>query len=1536
MKKQRLLLFSLCFLFFLSGHALTVNVSTAGTLTTLISTDDKATITNLTLTGNIDARDFKCMRDEMPLLAVLDMGGATIDAFTGDGGTYDDFFNKTYLANEVPRSSFTIYGSTSLIKSLTLPASLTSIGIAAIAHCSKLESITIPGGVKTIKDNAFSSCDKLTGITLPGSLTSIGASAFESCLALTSVNIPSSVQSIGSSAFYYCPNLNTIYAYSAVPIDLSSSSTVFGGVNFHVLFVPSGSVGAYKVANQWKDLINVYDIATPVSKTIDVPTAGLLSSLLSADEKNILVTLTITGNIDARDVKCLRDEMRSLANIDLSAATIQPFNGSGGTNFNLDTDTYPANQMPMASFSPAMGQYKTLKTIKFPNTLTSIGLGAFEGCKNLTTVTIPATVTSIGDGAFSSCYSLSSIYALPISPVNISASSDVFSGVENTTCTLYVLTGSKEAYQAADKWKDFTNIVEVPLLPIITTNVASSITTTSTISGGTISNTGASPVTMRGVCWSTTANPSINDSKTLNGVGAGVFASSITGLTSGLTYHIRAYATNDAGTAYGADLTFTTLGPEPTVTTTIATAITKTTATAGGEVISVGTSPVTARGVCWSTSVNPTIVDAKTSDADGAGIFSSSITGLTSGVTYHIRAYATSAVGTSYGADLTFETLGTLPTVTTTAASFVTPTTATAGGVVTSAGTSPIIARGVCWGINANPILANANSIGIGSDKYISSITGLKSNTTYHIRAYATSAVGTSYGEDLTLTTIIADPTTTINVLTAGTLNTLIVNGAKTSITNLTLTGTIDARDVKCLRDQLVNLEALDISTVNINSYSGIDGPISTNTNYPANEMPISSFSFADGAGKTRLKSITLPNSITSIGSTAFQNCIGLTNLIIPNSVISIGVSSFNGCTSLNNLMLGTSVTTIGDNAFNGCTKLASITIPASLSTIGSKSFANWWGVKEFIVDSDNLSYSSVDGVLFNKNKTTLILFPKDAITYTIPGTVTTIGGEAFQYNFGVNRVVIPASLTTIVDDAFGSCRGLTEFVVNPGNVNFSTLDSCLFNKNHSALIIYPAGKKGNYTIPNMVTSIRNSAFSGCTSLTSVVIGSSVSSMGTWSFENCWNLTSISSARAIPISLNNPYVFSAIANTNWTLYVPVGSKAAYQADNQWKDAPNIVEGFPAIVDTEIASSITTTTAVAGGNVSNEGTSPVTSRGVCWSSTEFPTVAGKKTTDGTGLGVFTSSISDLSPGVTYHIRAYATSELGTAYGSDMTFATLGIPPTVSTTEVGSIAKTTAISGGNITSVGTSQVIARGVCWSTSANPTTADNKSTDGTGTGVFSSSMAGLTSGVTYHYRAYATNNAGTSYGLDKTFSTLGTLPTVTTTAAATISTTSATAGGNVTSEGSSSVTFRGICWSTTANPTTADNKTTDGTGAGIFSTSITGLTPGVTYHFRACATNSVGTTYGDDFIVVTTTTGLSDEKISSITLYPNPAIDDLQIKYLDGVGSFTLSDLSGRQLINKKITNDELVSVSALPKGIYIVKITTKDGTIKKKVVKD
>ncbi len=131
-------------------------------------------------------------------------------------------------------------------------------------------------------------------------------------------------------------------------------------------------------------------------------------------------------------------------------------------------------------------------------------------------------------------------------------------------------------------------------------------------------------------------------------------------------------------------------------------------------------------------------------------------------------------------------------------------------------------------------------------------------------------------------------------------------------------------------------------------------------------------------------------------------------------------------------------------------------------------------------------------------------------------------------------------------------------------------------------------------------------------------------------------------------------------------------------------------------------------------------------------------------------------------------------------------------------------------------------ARGVCWSTSESPTTADSKTTDGTGTGEFTSSITGLTAGTTYYVRAYATNAVGTSYGSQVSF-TADSAPTVTTTAVSNITETAADSGGNVTDDGGDAVTARGVCWSTSENPTTADSKTTDGTGTGEFTSSITG-----------------------------------------------------------------------------------------------------------------
>ncbi len=180
-------------------------------------------------------------------------------------------------------------------------------------------------------------------------------------------------------------------------------------------------------------------------------------------------------------------------------------------------------------------------------------------------------------------------------------------------------------------------------------------------------------------------------------------------------------------------------------------------------------------------------------------------------------------------------------------------------------------------------------------------------------------------------------------------------------------------------------------------------------------------------------------------------------------------------------------------------------------------------------------------------------------------------------------------------------------------------------------------------------------------------------------------------------------------------------------------------------------------------------------------------------------------------------------------------------------------TSVQSGGNFTFDGGEIFTAMGVCWSTLSTPTIADNTTCDGTGTGVFTSQVNGLSLGTHYYLRAYATNVNGTTYGGELEFTTTATFPTVTTATPETITDSSATSGGNVTNEGGTPVTARGVCWSTSADPTINDDSTNNGQGTGAFISAITGLSHLTEYHVRAYATNSAGTAYGDDEKTFTT-----------------------------------------------------------------------------------
>ena len=208
------------------------------------------------------------------------------------------------------------------------------------------------------------------------------------------------------------------------------------------------------------------------------------------------------------------------------------------------------------------------------------------------------------------------------------------------------------------------------------------------------------------------------------------------------------------------------------------------------------------------------------------------------------------------------------------------------------------------------------------------------------------------------------------------------------------------------------------------------------------------------------------------------------------------------------------------------------------------------------------------------------------------------------------------------------------------------------------------------------------------------------------------------------------------------------------------------------------------------------------------------------------------------------------------------------PELTTVAISEVGLTSAVSGGTIIADGGEDITDKGVCWSTSTNPTVADSKTNEGTGSGNFVSNMVGLEEGTPYYVRAYATNSVGTAYGNELTFTTNQvTGAVVTTTEVSSVTSTTAVAGGNVTDAGGGTLIARGVCWGTTTNPTIAGNKTTNGTSTGTFTSNLIELTDGTVYYYRAYATNSSGTTYGQEFQFITPVTDFEGNMYKTVKI---------------------------------------------------------------------
>jgi len=1006
-------------------------------------------------------------------------------------------------------------------------------------------------------------------------------------------------------------------------------------------------------------------------------------------------------------------------------------------------------------------------------------------------------------------------------------------------------------------WRALTCQAVVKTLPV------QDITGTGAKGGGEVLVNGGSPVTLTGLCWSPNINPDINQSSrtqiVATGTGLGMFESWMNDLMPNTTYHVRAYAINDQGVVYGDDIVFKTPIAPPTIVTLPATKITSLSAESGGSITADGGSSVTARGIIWSANRDPLAdsVSARTDDGSGVGPFPSSLDGLLGNTTYYVRAFAVNAAGTAYGNLIQFTTTAPVPPLLnpTLTVFNITGNSAEGSVLILNNGGALVSERGICYTkdqVNWTYVSAPfGSSKDIGS--FLTTLTGLDPGTTYYAKAYAKNSAGTGYSSEASFTTAAPVSITTTKPYNYS-LGTALSGG---TITNAGFSK-ITKRGI-CWGTEKFPTVTLPTTTAEPLTADGIGGFGSTmkdllpGTTYYVRAYAVNSAGVSYG----NMDSLVVPRYAT-------VQTLAASSLYPPTATVGGRVLDDGGAP-------------VTERGICWSTA-ANPTTAAYKSAQGSG--LGWFnavltGLQPNVVYHFRAYAINSTGVAYGEDMTFTII-PEAPVIKTLNiseiTSMSALSGGDITSGGGA-----PITLRGIIWSTSGDPAGdpNATIVSNDGSgVGYfpSKMEHLLGNTTYyvRAYAVNRYGKaygdlKIFTTIAPVLPSVLPPSFDPSTVTNTTATGV---------FLVANNGGAVITDRGIRYSKDRKnYIYVSSATTNSTdigtfvaaLNALVPNSTYYAqayATNRVGTAISAETSFRtsslAVLTTIPPSSVTGFSAFSGGDITHTGDDVISAKGVCWSTGKNPTISlDTKTSEpvsGLGTGLFNSSLTNLSPGTKYYIRAYAVNSFGVAYGNLDSLNTASTAR-LTTIPVHSITSMTAVSGGYIPDDGNSTVWSRGICWSTSPNPTTADSYWSSGSGVGTFSVKMSGLMGATTYYVRAYATNDVGTGYGNQESFTTAAPEPPlVLTRDVINIGGKSALGRGVVSNNGGALVTERGICWSTSENPTIQNARSSSGEGTGGYSAQLSGLNPNTRYYARAYAINSAGVAYGENVSFLTFT----------------------------------------------------------------------------------